>query len=543
MQTQRKNDLLRQGSILAVAGIIVRLIGILYRIPMSNMLGEEGNGIYSVAYGIYSVVLSLATMSFPLAVSKLVSQYTTRKKHKTAFRLFQITLIFAVVLGLVAALFLYFGAGWLEKTYAREGLSYPLKIVAPTVFVMSILAVLRGFFQGKNTMVPTAVSQIIEQVINALVSIIAISVLMKSHADSANQAAVGAAGGITGTLAGAFGALLFLLFVYVLCKNHIHRELARDTSGVQETAAALFKALLFTMIPVILSQTVYQIGFTLDDLIFGNIMAQKGTESAVVSSLQGVYNTQYTLLINAPVAVAPAMASSTIPSLAASNTAGDKRAITRKTKGVIKFNMVVAIPSAVGLAVLARPILTLLFPQLVSYRDVSVNLLQFGSISVVFYALSTITSAILQSVDRMRLPVIHGAISVGIHLCLLSLLLQFTNLGVYALLIGHVTLPLVICILNWRAVSKTLSYRQEISKTFGIPLIASAIMGLCAVGSYHGILALSKSNALSVLSAILIALIVYFCSLLRFRCFSVKELYDLPFGGRIVAVAKKLHLL
>ena len=150
MSTQRKNDLLRQGSILAVAGILVRLIGILYRIPMSNLLGDVGNGIYSVAYGIYSVTLTLSSSSLPLAVSKLIAQRSIQKQHQNAYRLFRVALIFSLAVGVAAALFLFFGADFLEELYARDGLAKPFRIVAPTVLVMSGLGILRGFFQGKK---------------------------------------------------------------------------------------------------------------------------------------------------------------------------------------------------------------------------------------------------------------------------------------------------------------------------------------------------------------------------------------------------------
>ena len=236
------------------------------------------------------------------------------------------------------------------------------------------------------------------------------------------------------------------------------------------------KALMVTVIPVILSQTVYQIGFTLDDLMFGNLMAAKGVDNTTISSLQGVFNSQYNILINAPVAVATAMASSTIPSIAASTVSGNQKEIHRKVRGVVKFNMAVAIPAAVGLAVLARPILTLLFPSLTTYRDLAANLLVYGSSAVVFFALSTITSAVLQSVNQMRTPVIHGALSMVLHVMLLYLLLRFTDLGIYGLIIGNVTFLMVICALNWRSVGAALSYRQEVGKTFLIPLIASLVI-------------------------------------------------------------------
>ncbi len=543
MSTNQKNDLLRQGSILAVAGILVRLIGILYRIPMSNLLGDAGNGIYSVAYGIYSVTLTLASSSLPLAVSKLIAQRSIQKQHKNAYRLFRVALTFSLAVGAAAALFLFFGADFLESLYARQGLAKPLRIVAPTVLVMSALGILRGFFQGKNTMLPTAISQLLEQIVNALVSIAAISWMMKAFAESDQQSAYGAAGGIMGTLAGALTALLFLIFIFYVCRPHLFRQIRHDVHGSTETVPDILKALMVTVVPVILSQTVYQIGFTLDDLIFGNLMATKGIDNNTISSLQGVFNSQYNILINAPVAVATAMASSTIPSIAASTAAGNQNEIRRKVRGVIKFNMAVAIPAAVGLAVLARPILTLLFPSLTQYRDLAANLLIYGSSAVVFFALSTITSAVLQSVNQMRLPVIHGAISLVLHVLILYSLLKYTDLGIYALIVGNVSFPIVICALNWRSVGTALSYRQEVQKTFLIPLISSAIMGLAAKGVYSLLFSWTEKNTLSVAIAVLTAILVYGFCLLRFYCFSRQELYDLPFGGRIVRLAQRMRLL
>lgn len=543
MDATRKNDLLRQGSILAVAGILVRIIGILYRIPMSNLLGDEGNGIYSVAFGIYGVTLTLSSSSLPLAVSKLISQRSIQGRHKDAYRLFKAALFLSLLLGAVAALFLFFGADFLEHLYARTGLAKPLRIVAPTVLVMSLTGIFRGFFQGKRTMIPTAISQLLEQVVNAVVSILAIFLMMKAFSQSKEQAAYGAAGGIIGTLAGAVTALLFLLLVFQLCRPHLGRQMRADRWEDGESLGDMCKALAITVIPIILSQTIYQIGFTLDDLIFGNLMVAKGFDTATVGALQGVFNSQYNILINAPVAVATAMAASTIPSITASVAGGNLREIKRKVRGVIKFNMAVAIPAAVGLAVLARPILTLLFPSLATYRDLATNLLIYGSSAVIFFALSTITSAILQSVNQMRAPVIHGAISLVIHVSLLYLLLQFTDLGIYALIIGNVSFPIVICVLNWRAVGRALKYRQEVVKTFVVPTLASAVVGFVAYLSYLGLYSLTKHGSISVLIAILLAVGVYCFLLLAFHCFTTEELYDLPFGARIVRLARKLHLL
>ncbi|MDD3206261.1 MAG: polysaccharide biosynthesis protein [Lachnospiraceae bacterium] len=538
MAKQTKKNLLMQGSILAVAGLITRIIGLLYRIPMANMLGEEGNGIYSVAFGIYNITLTLSSYSLPLAVSKLISQRSVNKEYRNAFHIFRNALIFALIVGSIACSAIFFGADALEKVYATEGLAKPLRIVAPTTFVMAILGVFRGLFQGKNTMIPTAVSQILEQIVNAIVSLAAIYSFVHIYSASDQVAAYGAAGSMCGTLAGAFTALLFLLFVFVIYRPHLMNRLRSDKTRSDENNIEIYQILFLTIIPIIFSQTVYQIGYTLDDLIFGNIMTGKGYTNTIVSSLRGVFNSQYNLLINVPVAIASSMAASTIPSIAASAKSGSKD-IKDKIKAVIKFNMVVAFPSAMGLSVLARPITQLLFPNLTTYQDTVVMLLVCGSSAVIFYSLSTITTSILQGMDYMRIPIYHAGISVIIHVLLVSGLLAFTNLGIYALLIGNITFPLLVCLLNWHSVEKYLQYKQEIRKTFGVPLLSSIIMGVIVFLVYHGLYLLLHSNLISVGISIPLGGAVYFMSLLLFKCFSLEELKDIPMGSRIARIGRR----
>lgn len=537
MTKQSKKNLLMQGSILAMAGIITRLIGLIYRIPMANMLGEEGNGIYSVAFGIYNITLTLSSYSLPLAVSKLVSQRCSNREYRNAFHIFRNALLFALISGTIACCLIYFGSDFLEGLYARDGLAEPLKIVAPTTFVMALLGVFRGLYQGKNTMIPTALSQVFEQIINAVVSVVAIYIFMKVYASSPNVSAYGAAGGICGTFAGAFTALVFLLIIFIIYRPTLMNQIRRDRTPIDESNGEIYKALFLTVLPIIFSQTVYQLGYTLDDLIFGNIMLNKGIESSVISSLQGAFNSQYNLLINVPVAVASAMAASTIPSIAASSKRSTSD-IHDKISGVIKFNMCIAFPSAVGLSVLARPIIMLLFPSLTVYQDTVVTLMTFGTSAIIFYSLSTITTSILQGTDHMRLPIYHAAFSLMIHIIIVVLLLLFTDLGIYALLIGNITFPLIISGLNWYSVSKYLQYRQEILKTFIIPFFSSILMGIVVFLIYSGLDILIGINLISTLCSILIGGIVYFILLAVLKCFSTEELNEMPMGNKLSKLLK-----
>jgi len=536
---ERERNMLVQGSILAAAGFVTKIIGFLYRIPMANLLGNSGNGIYSVAFGIYNIALTLSSCSMPLAVSKNVSARVAAGNPAGARRVFFDALAMAGGMGALAALALWLGADGLEVLYHRPGLALPLRILAPTTFVVALLGTFRGWFQAHGNMVPTAISQILEQIMNALVSVIAAWQLMRLYASDAQAAAYGAAGGTLGTLAGALTGLGFVVFLFFRT-----RPGRIAPAGQPEEHALICRQLLLTILPVILSQTIYQIGYTLDDFVFGNLMALKGFSDNAVSSLQGVFNTQYNQMVNLPVAVATAMAAATIPSIVSAtvSAAGQerRRLLQRKITLVIKVNMVVAIPCAVGLAVLARPIMHLLFPSLGDQEIVAVRLLQTGSSASVFYALSTISTSVLQAGDHMRTPVRHSAVSLAIHVALTAALLWLTDLGVYALVIGNVTFPLLVSVLNCRSLAGTMHYRFRFARTFGVPLVSGAAMGAVTWASYR-LATLALPSAVGLLISLAASVAVYGYLILRLHCFADRQLLELPMGGKLLRLAKRLE--
>ena len=215
----RKNnssDFLKQGGILAIASLVVRFIGLIYRIPMSNILGEEGNGIYAVAFEIYDLVLIISSYSLPLAMSKIISAQIAKKEFKNSSQTLRVGMIFSTISGVVFGGGLFIGASLIEEHIYPEyvGVHIPLRVLAPTIAIVAFLGVFRGYFQGRKTMMPTAISQVIEQVVNAIVSVLASWLFMKWSMGNFHQAAIGAAGGTLGTCLGAASALLMLLFIY-----------------------------------------------------------------------------------------------------------------------------------------------------------------------------------------------------------------------------------------------------------------------------------------------------------------------------------------
>ena len=536
MSAQLKKSLVVQGSILAIAGLITKVIGFIYRIPMANIMGNTGNGLYSVAFGIYNIALTLSSYSMPLAVSKLMSARLAKGQYKNAYRLFRCALLFAIITGTIACGALFFGAEAFAKIYHKQGLESPLRVLAPTVFVVALLGTCRGFFQGHRNMVPTAVSQVIEQIVNAIVSVVAASAFVRiateqiSATDENVAASAAATGGTLGTFAGAFTALLMFVVISLRRQKARKIELSGDDLA-DEDYALITRAILFTVFPVILSQTIYQIGYTLDDLIFGSLMVQKGYEEVTVTSMQGVFNTQYNQMVNLPVAIATAMASATLPSIVASFARGEIDRVKEKISSVLKINMLIAIPAAAGLAALAEPVMGVLFPRLGNYMPMAVMLLRTGSIAVIFYALSTLTTSILQGSDRMRLPVIHSAISLAIHVVIVAGLTKYTDLGVYGLTIGNVTFPLLVCTLNCRSVVKRVGYRFAWKNTFIKPAVAAIVMGGVAFGIY-----MALTDVLGMLAAMLAAMIaamaVYGGMLLVLKAVTMDELKAMPLIGK-----------
>lgn len=544
---KKNNSFLLQGMILAVAGIITRLIGIAYRIPLTNILGEEGQGYYGSAFSIYNIALLLTSYSLPLAVSKLVSARVAKKEQKNAFRIFKGALLFALVVGFCVFLVIFVFAEQIAENVMSLRLSaYALRVLAPGLLIVAVMGVVRGFFQGLGTMVPTAISQILEQIVNAVVSIIGASYLLKMGQEVASGGegssmsyAYGAAGGTLGTVCGALFGLLFLAFLFYMYYPRFRRKMRHDRTIQTESYSEIYRVLLLTIAPVILSTAIYNISETIDISVFSNVMNLQGLTEQEVAAYLGRFTGHYNVLINIPLAVANSLGSSLIPSLTATVSSGTKRQVHEKIGMVIRFSMLIAIPSCAGFLVLAKPILSLLFS---GDMTISAQMLQLGAITVVFYCMSTVTNAILQGINRMTTPVRHGAISLVIHLVALYIMLAGFKWGIYALVAGNIVFSLSMCILNAVSLRRYIGYRQEIRRTFLLPIIAAAMMSVIALFVYTAAV-LVLPQALSTLLALMLAVVVYAVMLLRLGALLPEEILAMPKGDKILLLCRKLHFI
>ena len=540
-------NFLIQGRILAVAGLIVRLIGMVYRIPLARKIGDNGNGYYNAAYSIYSILLIMSSYSLPTAVSKMVSARLAKGEYRTSTRIFRAAMFHATIAGMAGFCALWFGADYFASQIIRMPYSsYALKALAPTIWIMAYLGVLRGYFQGHSTMIPTAVSQVFEQVVNAIVSIVAASMLfdvgVKSNLvfhDTEYSYAFGAAGGAIGTGAGAVTALVFFMLLALAYRPTMRKKARRDRGAKVESYRGISQALFATIIPIIISSAIYNISNVVDNSLFGHVMEKLG-ESNLTASQWGVYMGRYHLLFNIPVAIANSLSSSLIPTLSRAMTERNRRQVHARIATAIRFSMIIAIPSAVGLTVLAEPVSDLLFSGM--DNTMLIKMMAVGSSAVVFFSLSTVSNAILQGINRMNMPIINSAISLAIHIGVLYVMLKFFHMGIYSVVYANILFAALVCLLNAISIARYVKYRQELLKTFLIPALASAAMGGAAWGTYQ-LCIKAGNNSVSTAAAIMVAVIVYFVLLILFKGIDEQELKKIPGGTKLVKVAKILHVM
>lgn len=544
-KNSKSTNFIVQGGILAMAGVIARLIGLIYRVPMQRTIGDAGMGYYSAAFQIYSLMLIISSYSLPVAVSKLIAGYTARDEYKNAKRIYNCSMLFACFTGGITCLIVFFCADFLAGLIKLPKSAIALRILAPTLLVVAIMGVMRGFFQGNGSMVPTATSQLVEQIINAIVSVVAAKFLFDYGLgvsgllrDDDYAAAYGAAGGTLGTSAGALAGLICLIIVYLISKRDFNYRVRHDENRHSDTFGRMLFALILTVLPVLLSTTVYNLSDILDQGIFNYVMDTKGL-SEVKAEHWGIFSTKYKVLTNVPVALASAVCSSMMPSLTGCIRREEYKIARRKVSLAMRFTMILSIPCAVGLAVLGKPIISTLFQGEV---DIPATMLKIGSIAVVFYSMSTLSNGVLQGIDKLNIPVRNAAIALVLHVGILYFMLDVFNMGLYGVVISCVLFALIMCILNWLAIRKYLNYQQEIVRTFVIPTISSIIMGLVAWLS-NFLISKALSSFVSLAISIALSVCVYFVLLIKLKGVKEKEIRSFPGGNLMAAIARFFRLL
>ncbi len=537
----KKNTLVKNASILMIASMVSRVIGLLYRRPLGDILGSVGLGYYGYASNLYSILLLVSSYSIPMAVSKIVSERLAKKQYRNAHKVFQGALMYAAFVGGLAALLAWFGGSFLLPSNQQDALP-ALRVLAPTIFLSAILGVFRGYFQAHQSMTPTSLSQIAEQIMNAIVSILAAWLLVKRFAPDGghNRAVYGAMGGTMGTGAGVLTGLLFMLFVYGVNRSMFKKRAKRDKHKQEETYGEVFRIIFLMVTPIIFTTFINNASTYLDSYLYSSIQDFHGFDADAISAAYGEFSNYYVPLINIPLALASASASALMPEVSGQFALGRHKEANSQINLTIRLTMFICIPAMAGLTVLAYPIMEVLFP---AASELAARILMFGTLYVLFTALATITGSVLQSIGQQRTALINAGISLILNLISLgAMLLVIPDLDIYAVMIANILFSVAYCVLNGFSMKRFLGHKNEMKKTYLEPLIASAIMGAAAVLIYQGIYFLIHSSLIALGIAVLAAIGIYLISYVKVSHTTEEEMRRFPMGTKIVKVLRMLRI-
>ena len=516
-----KSTFIKGAAILSVSGIIVKLLGAALRIPLSNKIGA-GMAYYNVAYTIYAVFLVLATAGIPVAISRLVSERLSIGNGKGAHKVFTTALKLMLAIGLGSFAICYFGAGPISALIKIPDAAISLKAIAPALCIVPMLSAFRGYFQGQQNMTPTAVSEIGEQIVRVAAGLGLGFFLYQYGLD------IAAAGATFGAAAGALVGILIILAIYLY--DGRRREVRqRKASGQEEPQAAILKKIAWIAIPIIIGAEIMPLMTMIDTSIIVARLQATGWSAEEALDLYSQYGAYCDTLISLPQTFTQAIAVSLVPSIAAFFWQKKMEKVNANIKISMRLTMILACPCAVGLFVLARPILTMLYPDQLESALTAVPTLQVMTIGVILLAISQTTTGALQSIDKQMTPVKNLAIGACAKVVITYLLVGVAAVNVKGAAIGTNVAYLIALLLNMRAVKKNTGVKFDVVLTYVKPMAASVIMGICVYAAYILLFSYTRGYVATIAS-ILIGVAVYGVTIIRLGAISAHELKMVPCG-------------
>ena len=513
-----KKSFFKGAVILGIAGIIVKVFGAFFRIPLANIIGDTGMGYYQTAYPVYVLLLTLSTAGIPTAIARLVSERTTEGNHKEAYSIFTVSFRLLLAMGIVTSLLLFLGAPYIVQYMKGEPEAiYSMRSIAPALLFVPIMAAFRGYFQGQQDMTPTASSQVIEQAFRVVFGLSMAVILLPAGLKFA------AAGASAGAAAGGFFGLIGIFAIYMRRRSVIRENCRNSPDGESEAAKSILWKIVVIAVPVTIGAAIMPIMTNIDLAIVVRRLVQSGYSSAEANSLYGQLSGFATPLINLPQVLTQAIAMSLVPAVASAFSAKDQEFLRYNTAFGIRTAMIIGMPCSVGLMVLSKPIMLLLYPaQQASAVNAAESLfiLAFGAI---FLSLVQTLTGILQGVKRQLIPVIN--------------LTGIPSVNVKGAAAGTAAAYITAALLNYRAVRKYTGSRPNFSLTFGRPMLSAAIMGAIVWAIYSG-LSLLTGNTVATMVSVFCGVVVYGFCILRFKGITPDEIKMLPKGAKIVAMLR-----
>lgn len=540
-----KQSLVKGATVLAIAGIIVKVLGAIFRIPLVNWIGATGMANYSPAYYIYSFFLILSTAGIPIAISKMVSESNAVGKYKQAHNIFKIAAKLMSVMGIVSFLILFIFADKIAGLVDNPQSALAMRAIAPSLIIVPIMAAYRGYFQGRQNMKPTAMSQVIEQFFRMIIGLTAAYILFNMTApnfltDNFDKYERGAAGANLGATAGSLGGLLMILLIYILSKKSIKNKIENSEDKTSASSKAIIRRVLAIAIPITVGAAIMPIINLVDAaMVMSRLQSAAGFDYATAKNMYGQLSGFIGPIINLPQVLTQAVAMSLVPIVAEAYKRKNKDQLEENVTLGIRMAFVIGAPCALGLLVLAKPILLLLYPAQAESAKSAATILMIMAVGVVFLATVQTLTGVLQGVSKQMIPVINLFIGVIIKIIITYVLTGIPSINVRGAAIGTVTAYAIAAFLNIMAVKKYTKVNIPIGKTFIRPLVSAITMGIFVAISYKIIYMIISSNALATLVSIIVGVAVYGIMVFVTKTIEIEELEALPKGEKLVKLAKK----
>ena len=538
---KKGGSFIKQAAILAAASLLVRFLGFVYRLPLTNMIGDEGNAIYAGGYYIYTFLLILSSAGLPAAISKLVSERIALKQYRNAHRVFQAALVISTTLGTFFAVVMGLTAHQLADLIGIPDSYYSLLTLCPTLIIVAIMSVFRGYFQGMHTMVPTAISQIIEQVFNAFFSVYLAWVFLSVNVPEGmtENIPLASSGGTMGTGIGALAGLIVVIFAYSLIRPYLLWRAKRCKQPYEESKKQLISKVLQTAWPIIAGTAVFSITNLIDMSMVVNILQETGFSATEANALYGQLSGKYVTLTTLPVTISTAIATAVLPSIAASVKLKEKKQVRRKMALTYRISMIISVPAAVGISALGPQIIQMLFPN----ASDGGMLLTVGGISIIFLALCQTSTGILQGIGHIKVPVVGAILGAIAKVILNATLIRIPSINVLGAVLSTTGCYLVAAVFDVIMLSRKTGTKFDFTGSFLKPVIGSIAMAAATIGSYNLFFALISSNTIATLLAICVAVAVYGLVMLLIRGIVEEDLQAVPGGGKLIRILKRLRLL
>ncbi len=520
---------------LAVSTFIVKVIGLFYKIPMMAYLGAEGMGYFNSAYDIYSLFFVIATTGIPVAISILVSENKTQGRLKNIKKIYNISLAILGALGLTGTLIM----GFFHKEFAylikNDPASSCILAISPTVIIICLSSAIRGYFQGNQMMMPTAVSQVIEALGKLLLGLGFAIIAIKRGYDTPKVAAFAVLGLTMGV-----GMSLLFLFVYKLIYKL--KASACNASSLVDTNPQIVKKLLNIAIPITLSSTILSLTKIIDMTMILGRLNSIGYTQAQANEIYGAYSTMAVSVFNLPATLVSAIALPLVPMLASAIEARNDV----KEKNVIcssfKLTSLVCFPTGLGIAVFSKPILQLIFSSQQKEIEYTAPLLSLLGLSVFLSSMITITNAILQSYKQVKKPIFSMIWGTIVKVSTSFILIGIPSINIYGAPISTFFSALVIVAINLFFIIRCSGSVVGVFKLFVRPFIAALLSMTVGVAVYIALLSASSSR-LVILAVIASVALVYLVSVLKMKAIEKDEILMLPKGEKILSVLTKIHLM